>query len=108
MQVNPDNSRAMSECVNTFIIQNEYTAVDYQQIENGNIANQIHGFTIDYGKFIVIRDSELLVHIISLQVIIEINKRGSGALAWQAQGGKQMNDPTRDQMELAVYLLQLD
>ena len=28
--------------------------VDYQQIENGNIANQIHGFTIDYGKFILI------------------------------------------------------
>ena len=26
----------------------------YQQIENGNIANQIHGFTIDYGKFILI------------------------------------------------------
>ena len=27
--------------------------VDYQQIANGNIANQIHGFTIDYGKFIL-------------------------------------------------------
>ena len=25
---------------------------DYQQIASGNIANQIHGFTIDYGKFI--------------------------------------------------------
>ena len=25
----------------------------YQQIENSNIANQIHGFTIDYGKFIL-------------------------------------------------------
>ena len=23
-------------------------------IDNGNIANQIHGFTIDYGKFILI------------------------------------------------------
>ena len=30
--------------------------VDYQQIANGNIANQIHGFTIDYGKFILIHD----------------------------------------------------
>ena len=30
--------------------------VDYQQIENGNIANQIHGFTIDYGKIILISD----------------------------------------------------
>ena len=28
--------------------------VFYQQIENGNIANQIHGFTIDYSKFILI------------------------------------------------------
>ena len=27
--------------------------VFYQQIENSNIANQIHGFTIDYGKFIL-------------------------------------------------------
>ena len=27
--------------------------VDYQHIANGNIANQIHGFTIDYGKFIL-------------------------------------------------------
>ena len=26
----------------------------YQQIVCGNIANQIHGFTIDYGKFILI------------------------------------------------------
>ena len=30
--------------------------VDYQQIENGNIANQIQGFTIDYGKFILMGD----------------------------------------------------
>ena len=28
--------------------------VEYQQIGNRNIANQIHGFTIDYGKFILI------------------------------------------------------
>ena len=27
--------------------------VFYQQIENSKIANQIHGFTIDYGKFIL-------------------------------------------------------
>ena len=37
--------RAMHRCV----------TVCYQQIENGNIANQIHGFKIDYGKFILIR-----------------------------------------------------
>ena len=28
--------------------------VVYQQIDNDNIANQIHGFTIDYGKLSVI------------------------------------------------------
>ena len=27
--------------------------VFYQQIENGNIANQIHGFPTDYGKFVL-------------------------------------------------------
>ena len=27
--------------------------VDDQQIANGNIANQIHGFTVDYGTFIL-------------------------------------------------------
>ena len=32
-----------------------YIAVDYQQIVHGKIANQIHGFTIDYGKFILKR-----------------------------------------------------
>ena len=32
--------------------------VFYQQIENSTIANQIHGFTIDYGKFILICDRE--------------------------------------------------
>ena len=31
--------------------------VDYQQIANDNIANQIHGLTIDYGKFILIQFS---------------------------------------------------
>ena len=28
--------------------------VFYQRIKNGNIANQIHGFTTDYGKYILI------------------------------------------------------
>ena len=37
-------TRAVHWCVTVF----------YQQIENSNIANQIHGFTIDYGKFILI------------------------------------------------------
>ena len=34
-----------------------YVTVDYQQIVYGNIANQIHGFTIDYDKFLLIRSS---------------------------------------------------
>ena len=34
--------------------------VDYQQIANGNIANQITGFTIDYGKFILKSNIERL------------------------------------------------
>ena len=32
-----------------------YVTVDYQQTANGDIANQIHGFTIDYGKFMLIK-----------------------------------------------------
>ena len=32
------------------------STVDYRQIANDNIANQIHGFAIDYGKFILISD----------------------------------------------------
>ena len=27
--------------------------VFYEQIENSNVDNQLHGFTIDYGKFII-------------------------------------------------------
>ena len=33
--------------------------VFFQQIENGNIANQIHGFTIDYFKFNLVLSTEL-------------------------------------------------
>ena len=36
--------------------------VDYQQLANDNIANQIHGFIIDYGKFILIHISTAVVH----------------------------------------------
>ena len=31
-----------------------YNSVDYQQIVYGNTASPTHGFTIDYGKFILI------------------------------------------------------
>ena len=31
--------------------------VDYQQIGNGNSANQIHRFNLDYGKCILMRSS---------------------------------------------------
>ena len=46
--------------------------VDYQQIANGNIANQIHGFTIDYGKFILIT--------FIIQQIVTLSKYGPDAL----------------------------
>ena len=42
--------------------------VFYQQIENDNIANQIHGFTIDYGKFILIVDTFFCRHLHSNNV----------------------------------------
>ena len=42
----------MHRCVTVF----------YQQIENSNIANQIQGFTIDYGKFILIYNNQINVH----------------------------------------------
>ena len=32
--------------------------VFHQQIEKGNIANQIHGLPVDYGKYILIADSK--------------------------------------------------
>ena len=35
--------------------------VDYQQIVDSKIANKIHGFTIDYGKFILIHNSNYSV-----------------------------------------------
>ena len=44
--------------------------VDYQQIANDNIANQIHGFAIDYGKFIAAASSEP-----------EANERGSSLIS---------------------------
>ena len=30
-----------------------YVTIDYQQIVYGNIANQIHGMTVNYRKFIL-------------------------------------------------------
>ena len=52
--------------------------VDYRQIANDNIANQIHGFTIDYSNFILIRVRCLsylnsmsdIVHTISFNIIV--------------------------------------
>ena len=39
----------------SIVMRDEHWCVTvfYQQIENSNIANQIHGFTLDYGKFIL-------------------------------------------------------
>jgi len=46
-----DASRKRTMCTITCTITR--AAVVYQQIVHGNIANQILGFTIDYGKFIL-------------------------------------------------------
>ena len=47
--------------------------VFYQQIENGNIANQIYGFTIDYGKFILIGISISICVSMSISISMDIS-----------------------------------
>ena len=37
-----------------------YITVEYQQIVYGGIANQIHGFTIGYGTFVLMKFSAIL------------------------------------------------
>ena len=49
-----------------------YIAVDYQRIVYGNIANQIHGYTIDYGKYMLIRSWFLIDLTIKLMMIIKL------------------------------------
>ena len=51
-------------------VQTWCVTVFYQQIENGNIANQIHGFTIDYGKFILKLDRNT-VHVFYFLNIVD-------------------------------------
>ena len=46
-----------------------FVTVDYNQIANGNIANQIHGFTIDYGKFILIENIKEKFRILKLRLM---------------------------------------
>ena len=36
-----------------YVTSGSNVTVDYQQIANDNIANQIHGFSVDNGKFIL-------------------------------------------------------
>ena len=40
----------------------------YQQVVFGNIANQIHGFTIDYGKFILMAIIRIITKIIIILI----------------------------------------
>ena len=47
--------------------------VDYQQIANGNIAIQTHGFTIDYGKFILKLDRNTVHVFYFLNITIQVN-----------------------------------
>ena len=55
-----------------------YIIVDYQQIANDNIANQIQGFTIDFGKFILILVSACVVVLCACSVFAAL-------LAWCCQ-----------------------
>ena len=45
--------------------------VDYRQIANDDMANQIHGFTIDYGKFILKLDYVLEISMNQYSVSFE-------------------------------------
>ena len=54
--------RAMQKKDHVYNHACNYITVDYQQIVYGNTANQIHGFTTDYGKFILISISKFLAH----------------------------------------------
>ena len=53
--------------------------VDYQQIANGNIANQIHEFTIDYGKFILIL-SDIQSNLNDIQSNLSANQSNLNAI----------------------------
>ena len=44
--------------------------IDYQQIEYDNIANQIHEFAIDYGKFIL---KMFIIIIITIIIIMTLD-----------------------------------
>ena len=51
-------------------------------IENGNIANQIHGFTIDYGKFTVVYcESVNLIGYITVDYLLIVNSYASVHIA---------------------------
>ena len=68
---------------------------DYQQIANDNIANQIHGFTIDYGKFILI-----------------INRELKHARFWDADGNRKwtvftFNLPSNNHIHIGKYLFSI-
>ena len=49
--------------------------VFYQQIENGNIANQIHEFTIDYSKFMLIYAGKHLLVVVRCVTSCKRGKR---------------------------------
>ena len=59
--INTSTARALVLClrrvIQTRFLNNQRAyflrTVFYQPLENNNIANQIHGFTIDCGKFIL-------------------------------------------------------
>ena len=78
-------ARCALRCETSFVIgQNRYenefhwlfTTVVYQQIENSERANQIHRFTIDHCKFILILDNDQ-PNLIALQILVVLGKPGN-------------------------------
>ena len=57
--------------------------VDYQQIANGNTANQIHEFTIDYGKFILILDIKRINRYVIRWLRDPYSEKLGHAMFWQ-------------------------
>ena len=58
-----------------------YITVDYQQIVYSNIANQILGFTTDYGKFVLINNKNTGFlransQLGAAELVIALRKRG--------------------------------
>ena len=80
--------------------------VFYQQIENSNIANQIHGFTTDYGKFILKCGRRRVVPLLLSPSCVTRKKPARKKMAARDPGGEKHLAPriSRGQVFFAVFL----